>query len=51
MTIEFNFQEESTNAFAVKQPAQTNGFVGHECVLKSCCKKYKKGKRCKKCPD
>jgi hypothetical protein len=21
------------------------------CVLKKCCKKYKKGKRCKKCPN
>lgn len=21
------------------------------CILKKCCKKYKKGKRCKKCPD
>lgn len=21
------------------------------CALKRCCKKYKKGKRCKKCPD
>ncbi|MBN8825576.1 MULTISPECIES: hypothetical protein [unclassified Spirosoma] len=30
---------------------QTNPFVGYECVLKKCCKKYKKGKRCKKCPD
>ena len=30
---------------------QTNPFIGHDCVLKKCCKKYKKGKRCKKCPD
>lgn len=21
------------------------------CILKKCCKKYKKGKRCKKCPN
>ncbi|MEZ0541525.1 hypothetical protein [Fibrella arboris] len=21
-----------------------------DCLLKSCCKKYKKGKRCKSCP-
>ena len=21
------------------------------CALKKCCKKYKRGKRCKKCPD
>ncbi|WP_020598461.1 hypothetical protein [Spirosoma panaciterrae] len=30
---------------------QTNPFLGNECILKKCCKKYKKGKRCKKCPD
>ena len=24
---------------------------GPDCVLKKCCKKYKKGKRCKSCPD
>ncbi|WP_190889092.1 hypothetical protein [Spirosoma profusum] len=34
-----------------KSPMQSNPFLGHECVLKKCCKKYKKGKRCKKCPD
>lgn len=21
------------------------------CILKKCCKKYQRGKRCKKCPD
>lgn len=35
----------------VKTFVQYNPFVGDECVLKKCCKKYKKGKRCKKCPD
>lgn len=35
----------------VKSTPQFNPFVGGECVLKKCCKKYKKGKRCKKCPD
>lgn len=34
-----------------KSLTQFNPFVGGECVLKKCCKKYKKGKRCKKCPD
>lgn len=34
-----------------KQLVRSNGFGGGECVLKTCCKKYKKGKRCKKCPD
>ena len=26
-------------------------WVVQECVFKKCCKKWKKGKRCKKCPD
>ena len=34
-----------------KSPGQTNPFISQECILKTCCKKYKKGKRCKKCPD
>lgn len=33
------------------QPGESNPFLGTECVLKKCCKKYKKGKRCRKCPD
>ena len=36
---------------AVAKSFGDNPFVGQECVLKKCCKKYKKGKRCKKCPD
>ena len=35
----------------MRLPGQTNPFIGHECALKTCCKKYKKGKRCKKCPN
>ena len=27
------------------------GLVFLNCDFKKCCKKYKKGKRCKKCPD
>ena len=34
-----------------KSIIQTNPFLNTDCVLKKCCKKYKKGKRCKKCPD
>lgn len=45
----------SSDSFAVlndsKPIIQSNPFVGGECVLKKCCKKYKKSKRCKKCPD
>lgn len=41
---------EEINGVSMKIPGSTNPFIGHECVLKTCCKKYKKGKRCKKCP-
>jgi hypothetical protein len=34
-----------------KSLMQTNPFASQTCILKKCCKKYKKGKRCKKCPD
>jgi hypothetical protein len=26
-------------------------FTFGECIFKKCCKKYKEGKRCKKCPN
>lgn len=41
----------ATPTIDTKSLTQFNPFVGQECVLKKCCKKYKKGKRCKKCPD
>lgn len=34
-----------------KSLIQTNPFADQGCILKKCCKKYKKGKRCRKCPD
>ncbi|WP_020604533.1 hypothetical protein [Spirosoma spitsbergense] len=34
-----------------KSLIQNNPFASQACILKKCCKKYKKGKRCKKCPD
>ena len=51
MEIGFGRTEEIVNTVVAKAPGQTNPFIGHECVLKTCCKKYKKGKRCKKCPN
>lgn len=51
MTTEFFTSDYSVPPGEAKPLIQTNPFVGHECVLKKCCKKYKKGKRCKKCPD
>lgn len=33
-------------------PENHKGFNPYACCdFKKCCKKYKKGKRCKKCPD
>ncbi len=43
--------DEYTLTTSVRQAVKANPFIGTDCVLKSCCKKYKKGKRCKKCPD
>lgn len=51
MTTEFFTSDFSVPSSEAKQLIQSNPFMGHECVLKKCCKKYKKGKRCKKCPD
>ena len=51
MTLDLNASECSVSSNDAKTLIQTNPFMGHECVLKKCCKKYKKGKRCKKCPD
>jgi len=51
MTAEFNFSENPGTLSDAKPLLQINPFLSQECVLKKCCKKYKKGKRCKKCPD
>ncbi len=51
MESEFSRTTEAVNTVSAGVPGQTNRFVGYECALKTCCKKYKKGKRCKKCPN
>ena len=51
MIAEFAASEYAVSLNDSKQIIQSNPFENHECVLKKCCKKYKKGKRCKKCPD
>ena len=51
MTAEFNTFDDPVLLNDSKQIIRDNPFLGHECMLKKCCKKYKKGKRCKKCPD
>jgi len=36
----------------LESPKGVNPFGDFSCcILKKCCKKYKRGKRCKKCPD
>lgn len=51
--MEFTFSRtaDAFNEISEKRPGQVNPFISPECVLKTCCKKYKKGKRCKKCPN
>lgn len=51
MNTEVVLIDEYTLTTSVRQAVKANPFMGTDCVLKSCCKKYKKGKRCKKCPD
>ncbi|MFD2569182.1 hypothetical protein ACFSUS_00970 [Spirosoma soli] len=51
MNAEFLTGDLITTSSHEKPVMQGNPFLGGECVLKKCCKKYKKGKRCKKCPD
>lgn len=51
MTAEFPIFDTVVPTTDTKSLMQFNPFVGQECVLKKCCKKYKKSKRCKKCPD
>ncbi len=43
MQAEFNCTDEAVNMVSATVPSQTNPFLGYECVLKTCCKKYKKG--------
>lgn len=45
-------QEEINNPFfdEAKKGLNCNPDLGC-CIFKKCCKKYKRGKRCKKCPD
>lgn len=51
MNAEVLSQEIDTLIIDPRSFNQLNPFLGEECVLKKCCKKFKKGKRCKKCPD
>lgn len=43
---------ESTKFDIQDSPKGVNPFGEFSCcIFKKCCKKYKRGKRCKKCPD
>jgi hypothetical protein len=41
--------EEKVNSVELFSSKLLNLDLG-ECIFKKCCEKYKKGKRCKKCP-
>ncbi len=44
--------EQDTKMNDIESAKGLNPFADFSCcVFKKCCKKYKKGKRCKKCPD
>ncbi|WP_169518253.1 hypothetical protein [Spirosoma luteum] len=51
MTTDFNDLIPVSFGSYSKSLIQTNPYASQECILKKCCKKYKKGKRCRKCPD
>jgi len=45
-------QQEINNPFFDETKKGFNSCADFDsCIFKKCCKKYKRGKRCKKCPD
>ncbi len=47
-----NDLDKTLNIEISESPKGINPFGDFSCcILKKCCKKYKRGKRCKKCPD
>lgn len=47
-----NIEEEIISLLDKESAKGLNPFADFSCcIFKKCCKKYKKGKRCKKCPD
>jgi len=49
MNTEQLFSDTTESASALRPLMRPS--LSDECVLKKCCKKYKKGKRCKSCPE
>lgn len=49
MNTESPFSDVTESTSALRSLVRPS--LGEECVLKKCCKKYKKGKRCKSCPE
>ncbi|TYP97790.1 hypothetical protein BC792_102212 [Sphingobacterium allocomposti] len=52
MAMALDYIDETANPFfdELKKGLNMNPDLGC-CVFKKCCKKYKRGKRCKKCPN
>jgi len=52
MNLQSELEIPSHNCEMIDSPKGINPFGDFSCcVFKKCCKKYKKSKRCKKCPD
>ena len=52
MNLLENIEQQNTSIENNTSAKGINPFADFSCcVFKKCCKKYKKGKRCKKCPD
>jgi hypothetical protein len=53
MSMQSELNQENCIIADIKESAKGfNPFADFSyCALKKCCKKYKRGKRCKKCPD
>lgn len=52
MDLQNELNNSLTKSEIYESPKGINPFGDFSCYdLKKCCKKYKRGKRCKKCPD
>jgi len=51
MSLDLPHADLLTDAISSQFSFSARQLTGADCVLKKCCKKYKKGKRCKSCPE
>lgn len=52
MNLQADLDLDISKCDTIESPKGVNPFGDFSCcIFKKCCKKYKRGKRCKKCPD